>query len=267
MCDTVPQLFDLHGDFGMVIPDKLVQKLRHSQRVVVLTGAGVSAESGVPTFRDAQTGLWAKYRPEDLATPAAFQRNPQLVWEWYKSRYAMLAAVQPNPGHYALAQLEKLVPYFILITQNIDQLHQTAGSKKVVELHGSIHRTKCFDKGHFFDGWPDDTTQKPPVCEKCGSLMRPDVVWFGENLPFEALHTAQQVSEEADVFFSIGTSSQVYPAASLAGLAVERGATLIEINPTPTPLTPQAHYVLPGPSGEVLPLLLQKVWPVKKQES
>lgn len=244
------------------IPEGLVERLRQARRVAVLTGAGVSAESGVPTFRDAQTGLWAKYEPTELATPQAFQRNPKLVWEWYVWRRELMAGVQPNPGHYALAEMAQHVP-LTLITQNVDGLHQQAGSTAVIELHGSIVRTKCFDAGHAYEGWPDDSVEKPPRCGRCGSLMRPDVVWFGEMLPAYALETATEAALLAEVFLSVGTSSLVHPAASLAVAAVQVGHTVVEINPNHTPLTPHASYVLGGPSGVVLPALVQAVWPKK----
>ena len=247
-----------------MIPSTLIDRLQHAQRVAVMTGAGTSAESGVPTFRDAQTGLWAKYDPTELASPEAFARQPELVWAWYKWRYELVSAVQPNPGHLALVELATLVPHFTLITQNVDGLHQLAGSQAVIELHGNIRRTKCAAQGHIVPGWPDDTAAQPPRCAQCGALMRPDVVWFGESLPYDALETAKTAALEADVFFSIGTSSQVYPAAALTVEALRRGATVIEINPTPTPLTNHVTFALAAPSGEVLPELVRLLWEAKK---
>ncbi len=238
------------------IPPKLIENLRSAGYVVVLTGAGVSAESNIPTFREAQTGLWAKYSPEELATPQAFQRNPRLVWEWYTWRRQLVAAAEPNPGHLALAELEKRVPQFTLITQNVDGLHQRAGSRNVIELHGNINRTKCFDEEDIIDSWPP-ITEIPPRCPRCGGLLRPDVVWFGESLPQKALHTAFAAAEQCDLFLSIGTSSVVQPAASLPLVALEQGITTVEINPNPTPLSARATYVLPGPSAQILPALLE----------
>lgn len=243
-----------------MIAQELTDKLRQAKLIVVMTGAGVSAESGVPTFRDAQTGLWAKYDPTELATPNAFRRNPELVWDWYKMRLGMIEGVQPNPGHYALAEMAQKGPRVALITQNIDSLHQLAGSEDVIELHGNIRRTKCFDHGHRHEGWPDDTAAKPPKCSHCGSLMRPDVVWFGEGLPFSSLETAAHLATDCDVFFSIGTSAVVQPAASLAVRALQAGATVVEINPNDTPLTPHAHFVIQRPSGEFLPQLVRETW-------
>jgi NAD-dependent deacetylase len=238
----------------------LIESLRAARRIVVLTGAGVSAESGVPTFRDAQTGLWAKYRPEDLATPEAFRRNPKLVWEWYQSRRARLAEVEPNPGHLALAELEQRTPEFLLVTQNVDGLHQRAGNRRLVELHGNITRTKCFEENVCVDQWSDDG-QVPPRCPRCGGLLRPDVVWFNEMLPERAWAEAEAASRACEVFFSIGTSALVHPAASLPLESVEHDAVLVEINPEATPLTARAHHFLQGRSGEVLPSLLRVVWP------
>jgi NAD-dependent deacetylase len=237
------------------IPLDLIHRLRQAKHVAVLTGAGISAESGVPAFREAQTGLWAKYSPEELATSQAFRRNPKLVWEWYAWRRELVSQAQPNPGHVALAELEKRVPTFTLITQNVDGLHQRAGSQNVIELHGNINRTKCFEEGVIIEAWPptDDT---PPRCPRCGGYLRPDVVWFGENLPLQALEAAVAAAHTCDVFLSIGTSALVQPAASLPFYALQSGAILVEINPAETPLTTSANYVLTGPAGQILPELV-----------
>jgi NAD-dependent deacetylase len=244
--------------WSVTIPTELVERLRAAKRVTVLTGAGVSAESGVPTFRDAQTGLWAKYNPEDLATPRAFRRNPKLVWQWYAWRRKLVADAKPNPAHLALAEMEKLFPKFELITQNVDGLHQRAGSRKVIELHGNITRTKCFDEGTVIADWPQ-TDEEPPKCPNCGGWLRPDVVWFEEPLPVEELELAQAASQDCDVFLSIGTSALVYPAASLPYEALRSGATVVEVNPQPTPFTEEAHYALTFASGSVLPDLLARL--------
>lgn len=227
---------------------------------MVLTGAGVSAESGVPTFRDAQTGLWSRFKAEDLATPEAFQRQPKLVWEWYAWRRQLVAQAAPNPGHRALAELEQRVPEFSLITQNVDGLHQRAGSRRVLELHGNITRTKCGDEDRIVAEWRD-TGDVPPRCPHCGGRLRPDVVWFGESLPEAAIGAALRASRECEVFLSVGTSSVVYPAASLPEEALEQGANVIEINPEPTPLTRRASHSYRGPAGRVLPALLRAAWP------
>ncbi len=243
----------------MVLDDVLLKYMQTAVRVVVLTGAGVSAESGVPTFRQAQTGLWAQYDPHDLATPQAFQRNPALVWEWYAWRRDLVSKAQPNPAHLALAELAQRVDQFALITQNVDNLHQRAGSQNVIELHGNITRIKCADDGRIVTNWPE-SDETPPKCPDCDHYLRPDVVWFGENLPRGALERAIQLARDCDLFFSIGTSALVQPAASLPLLAVENGAVLVEINPDQTPLTRYADYALHGPAGEVLPALVQAVW-------
>jgi NAD-dependent deacetylase len=240
---------------SVTIPAALVEHLRRATRVVALTGAGVSAESGVPTFRDAQTGLWARFRPEDLATPEAFHENPQRVWQWYAWRRELVGAALPNPGHFALAQLEKLVPELVVITQNVDGLHRRAGSEKVTELHGNLFRTTCSMDEAVVETWPA-TDKQPPPCPSCGAPLRPGVVWFGENLPATELRYALERSRACEIFLSIGTSSQVYPAAQLPLEAKASGAVLVEINPAPTPLSAEADFALHGPSGLVLPELV-----------
>jgi NAD-dependent deacetylase len=239
-----------------MLPSATLQKLRAAQRVLALTGAGISAESGVPTFRDAQTGLWAKYRAEDLATPQAFVDNPRFVWDWYVWRRQLTDKAQPNPGHTALVQLAQLIPSFTLVTQNVDGLHARAGSRDVIELHGNINTTLCFDEATPVRDFEDDG-KTPPRCPRCGALLRPGVVWFGESLPRAALARAEHAAETAEIVLSIGTSSLVHPAAGLPLLAKRRGALLIEVNPTATPLTPYADAVLAGPAGQLLPQLLQ----------
>ena len=243
------------------LPRPLIDALRSARAVAVLTGAGVSAESGVPTFRDALTGLWAQFRPEDLATPEAFQRDPRQVWGWYEWRRSQLVGVLPNPAHIALADMQRRVPRFTLITQNVDGLHQQAGSQGVIELHGNIARTKCFRENAVVERW-DETGDVPPRCPRCGGLLRPDVVWFGESLPPRALDAAEQAARDCDVFLSVGTSGVVYPAASLTDLAAERGATTAIFNPDSTPQSADFHIT--GPAGQTLPALVQAVWPDKK---
>lgn len=240
----------------MEIPRALIELLARTQRVTVLTGSGVSAESGVPTFRDARTGLWANFKPEELATPTAFRRNPRLVWEWYEWRRKLVSAAKPNPAQLALVEMARRVPRFTLVTQNVDGLHQRAGSREVIELHGNITRTKCFEEDTVVTDWPD-TGEVPPRCPRCGGMLRPDVVWFEEAMPEEAMALALERSGDCEVFFSIGTSTVVYPAAGLPFHARSSGATVVEINPAPTPLTPEADYVIPGVAGVVLPELLR----------
>ncbi len=239
-------------------PEPLLRALRNARKVAALTGAGVSAESGVPTFRNAQTGLWAQFKPEELATPGAFLKNPRLVWEWYEWRRQLVQNAKPNPAHFALAEMENKFPGFTLITQNVDGLHQRAGSRKVIEIHGNITRTKCFQEDTVVTQW-NETGEVPPKCPRCGGLLRPDVVWFEEALPEIPTEAAFAASRDCDVFLCIGTSAVVYPAASLPLEALQHQATVIEINPEVTPLTSRASYVLNGPAGEILPGLLTEV--------
>lgn len=235
--------------------DQLIARLRSKPRLAVLTGAGVSAESGVPTFRDAQTGLWARYRPEELATPEAFARNPRLVWEWYAWRRQLVAEAQPNAGHRALVSLQQRFADLALITQNVDGLHQRAGAHDVIELHGNIARIVCSRGCGPCSEF--DPRGAPPPCPHCGAPLRPDVVWFGENLPPDALAAAHEAAASCDVFFSVGTSSLVYPAADLPRRALSAGAMVVEINPQETALTPLAHHALQACSGRVLPALVE----------
>ena len=237
----------------------LIFFLRKAERVSVLTGAGASQESGLRTFRDAQSGLWAQYRPEDLASPEAFTRDPKLVWDWYAFRREAVKAVRPNPGHYALVEMEKKIPEFTLITQNVDGLHLLAGSRNVLELHGNILRVRCSECGTFTETWGSDL-ESVPRCETCNGLLRPDVVWFGESLPRAELESAVIASRKSQVFFSIGTSGVVQPAAALAHAAHNNGSVVVEINAEPTPLTPKVDFAFHGRSGEILPELVKAVW-------
>ena len=240
----------------MAASSRLIAMLRSARAVAVLTGAGVSAESGVPTFRG-ENGLWRKFRPEELANFEAFIRNPQLVWEWYKERKRVIQRIQPNPGHIALVELEKLFPDFSITTQNIDNLHRRAGSKKVFELHGNIERNYCVQCRADVSNEKVLQTDDVPRCEKCGGLIRPDVVWFGELLPSDEWESAETAARHADVYFSIGTSAIVYPAASLPLIAKRAGAFLVEINPEETALTPGADEFIEGNSGAVLPQIVE----------
>lgn len=245
----------------MEIPAGLTTRLRGISRLAALTGAGVSQESGLRTFRDAQTGLWQQYKPADLASPEAFARDPKLVWDWYAWRREALKGARPNAGHYAMAEMEKRVPEFTLITQNVDGLHRMAGSKNILELHGNIQRVRCSICGAFAETWEDDS-ESVPRCAVCEGLLRPDVVWFGEALPRSALEAAVEAARACEVFLSIGTSGVVQPAASLAFAAKNRGALVVEVNLEPTPLTPKVDFFLQGKSGEVLPELVKEVWGV-----
>ena len=239
-------------------PATLVSFLRQADRVAALTGAGASQESGLRTFRDAQTGLWAQYKPEDLASPEAFVRDPKLVWDWYATRREKVRGVKPNPGHYALAEMEKHIPEFTLITQNVDGLHRTAGSANILELHGNIQRVRCSQCGMLAGTWEENNAV--PRCAGCRGMLRPDVVWFGESLPRSALEAAVEAARASQVFFSIGTSGLVQPAAALAFAAHNKGAVVVEVNLEPTPLTEKVDFFLQGKSGEVLPELVKVVW-------
>ncbi len=228
--------------------------IRRFRSIAVVTGAGVSAESGVPTFRGAG-GLWRRYRAEDLATPEAFQRDPRLVWEWYDWRRQVVTGCRPNPAHEAIAWLERQVPDFLLITQNVDGLHRKAGSRRMVELHGSLWRVRCLDEGLVCDLEAVPLPAIPPRCN-CGALLRPDVVWFGEALPPAALRAAFESAERCDLMLVAGTSALVHPAASLPLLAKERGAYRVEVNVERTGLTSSADEWHQGKAGEILPRLL-----------
>jgi NAD-dependent deacetylase len=240
-------------------PAGLIKILRAARSVTVLTGAGISAESGLPTFRDQLTGLWAKFNPRELATPQAFRHNPRLVWEWYAIRRQAVAQANPNPGHQALVELERHVPKFVLVTQNVDGLHQRAGNTKVTELHGNIARTKCFDEDTIVESWPP-TEDIPPHCPHCGGLLRPDVVWFGEMLPEEALETAIHAARHCDLFFSIGTSGTVEPAASLPHLAAEQGAAVVYINLEVPNFVNHNIFHINGKAGDILPAIIRATW-------
>ncbi|RRR69888.1 MAG: NAD-dependent deacylase [Candidatus Viridilinea halotolerans] len=240
------------------LPTSLVAALRAARRVAILTGAGVSAESGIPTFRDAQSGLWATYRPEELASPEAFRRNPRLVWEWYAMRRAAVLAAEPNAGHVALAELERLVPTLTLITQNVDGLHARAGSRDPLELHGNITKVRCSVEGTFYATWAEDG-DLPPPCPACGAPLRPHVVWFGEQLPTDVLQQAWHAAEACDVFLSIGTSGLVEPAASLPRVAYSHGATVATINLDVRERSEERLFYLHARSGVLLPQLVAQL--------
>ena len=236
------------------IPVPLADALAAARHVMVLTGAGVSAESGVPTFRDALTGLWSRFRPEQLATPEAFAADPRTVWSWYEWRRDLVSRAEPNPAHQALARLEELLPQLTLVTQNVDGLHRRAGSRAPIEFHGNLFDNRCLSCGRPAPDVPRPCPT-PPRCQACGGWIRPGVVWFGEAIPAEALDRSLAAADDCDLFLSVGTSSLVYPAAGLAGRALERGVTVVEVNPHPTELARLAAYSLPAAAGAVLPAL------------
>ena len=222
----------------------------------MLSGAGVSAESGVPTFREAQTGLWEQYDPLELATPEAFARDPELVWRWYRWRRDLVARAEPNAGHRALAELQSLVPRLTLVTQNVDGMHQRAGSTDVIEFHGNLFSNRCSADGRIVQATDDEPV---PSCPECGNYLRPGVVWFGEAIPEDALHTSFAAAADCCVFLSVGTSALVYPAAGLADVARETGAFTIEVNPSPTGQSESYSASLRGNAGKVLPQLVESL--------
>ncbi len=239
----------------MKFENNILDKLKNAQKVAVLTGAGVSAESGIKTFRDPD-GLWAKFNPQELASVNGFLSNPKLVWSWYQERRRLIDSANPNPGHYAIAKMQELFDEFHLITQNVDRLHQKAGSENVIELHGNIIENHCQNCGKPFTEEVDLSTDELSVCTYCGGKIRPSVVWFGEMLPMDAITNAEKAAAECDVFFSAGTSAEVYPAANLPVIAKQNGAFLIEVNPHTTHLTPYADLHINEPSGVGLPGLI-----------
>ena len=243
------------------IPESAARALAEARDVAVLTGAGVSAESGIATFRDAQTGLWARFDPRELATPSAFERNPKLVWDWYAWRRERVAHALPNPAHVAIAEIERRAPQFLLITQNVDGLHAKAGSRKLVELHGNIGRVKCSREGTIVDAWTESADGLPPRCGACGAFLRPDVVWFEEMLPADALARAEAAARQCDLMLVVGTSAEVYPAAALPQQAQRHGARVMEVNPERTALTSLADDHLHGAAGRILPALVAAAWP------
>lgn len=238
------------------LPQMVLERFRRARSVAVLTGAGISAESGVPTFRDAQTGLWARYSPEDLATSQAFSRNPRMVWEWYQWRRQLVLEAAPNSGHLAIAAMERCIPGFRVVTQNVDGLHQRAGSTQVVELHGNLFVDRCFREGMVLDR-VIATAEPPPRCPFCGGPVRPGVVWFGEALSPRVVQEAETVCRGVDVLIVAGTSGMVYPAAGLPARAKESGAFVIEINPEPTVLSELADTSLREMAGPALVALLE----------
>ena len=249
---------------NMIFESSLLHGLRTAKRLAVFTGAGVSAESGIPTFRDAQVGLWEKFDVTRLASPQGYRDDKALVWGWYEWRRMQVLKAQPNPAHVAIAQLAERIESVSVITQNVDDLHERAGNKDVIHLHGSLHKPRCFACARLYqfpDGIPDEPEHgrklKPPRCEHCNGYIRPGVVWFGEMLPEDAWERAEWAARNCEVLLCIGTSSIVWPAAQLPVDAKRCGAVVVQINPDATPLDNNAHYNLRGKAGEILPLLLE----------
>ncbi len=235
--------------------------LVRAKHAIVFTGAGVSAESGIPTFRGSgKDSLWSRFRPEDLATPEAFERNPRRVWEWYSWRMKLVLSARPNPAHESIARLEGLGVVKAVITQNVDGLHQRAGSRRVIELHGSLWRVKCSNPScGFRERVSEPPKEVPPKCPLCGSYLRPDVVWFGEPLPEDAWGEAVKLAKASDAVLVVGTSGAVYPAAYIPLIVKEGGGYVIEVNIGESSITPYADVFIKGRAGEVLPKLLAKV--------
>jgi NAD-dependent deacetylase len=242
-------------DFDISV--EIIARLKNSSSVLILTGAGISAESGVPTFRGAD-GLWKQYRAEDLATPRAFERDPDLVWEWYNYRREIIHTKKPNLGHHAVTKFEEHYPKFTLVTQNVDGLHKQAGTKNILEIHGCIWRVRCMKCGIEYENF-DVPIKIPPLCQ-CGGMLRPGVVWFGESLPQDILSKTFIAIESCDLFFVIGTSAIVQPAASFPIMAKENGAYVVEINMDSTPLSNYVDLTLHGPSGKILQELERRIW-------
>ena len=232
--------------------------LKQARSVFVLTGAGISAESGVPTFRG-KDGLWKNYSAEQLATPDAFQKDPRLVWEWYHWRQGVILNAQPNPAHHALVRLEQTAERFLLLTQNVDNLHRRAGSKNVLELHGNIFRMRCSNCGRRAELiFRQERIVDLPRCE-CGGLLRPDVVWFGEIIPADVWHVSLDFLGTADVAIVCGTSGVVWPAAAIPGIACEQGVKTIEVNTEPTAISSMVDVSIMGKAAEVLPDVLRRL--------
>jgi len=230
---------------------RLVERLSKAKTLAVLTGAGVSQESGVPTFRG-EEGLWRQHRAEELATWQAFETDPKLVWSWYDYRRQVVSDSEPNPAHAAIAELEKGYPHFSLITQNTDGLHERAGSTALVELHGSIWRARCTAEQTVHDLPESPLTQIPPLCPDCGSLLRPDVVWYGEPLPMDAYERSHEIASSCDAMLVVGTSAVVHPAASLPLVAKHMGAFVVEVNPAYTPISALVDATLLGKAGDIM---------------
>jgi len=254
-----------------IVPPAAARLLGDARRVVVFTGAGISAESGVPTFRDDLTGLWALFDAERLATPEAFRADPDLVWGWYERRRARARRAAPNPGHLATAAIEARVPGSVVITQNVDDLHERAGSRAPVHLHGSLFAPRCVGEPPHPAPLPDVADPDaddlgeggripPPRCADCGALVRPGVVWFGEALPKAALTAAVEAASACDLLLTVGTSGVVYPAAEIPRIAARSGADVIQVNPEPTPLDRVCAINLRGPAAQLLPALVAAAW-------
>lgn len=238
------------------IPEELIQKLRSAKSILFFTGAGISAESGIDTFRG-KGGLWNKMSAQELASFDGFMKNPNLVWEWYQYRRKIVRETEPNAGHKTIAEFEKHFNQVTVVTQNVDNLHKRAGSTNILELHGNIERNFCLKCKTFYDVEKFIDSNEVPICEKCGGMIRPDVVWFGEMLPKGIFEDAERIAKNADICFIVGTSAVVYPAAYIPLSAKEACATLVEINIELTNISDQVDFSILGKSGEVLPKIFE----------
>lgn len=241
---------------------EFINKLSESEKIVFFTGAGISAESGIPTFRG-KDGIWNKLKPEELANFNAFMRNPQMVWEWYNHRKKIIHESKPNAGHIAIAEFEKYFDDVTVVTQNIDNLHRRAGSNKIYELHGNIERNYCINCRTFYNE-ELNFSEGVPKC-KCGGLIRPDVVWFGEFLPADQLEASEKAAINSDIFFVVGTSAVVYPAAGLVYTAKRAGSYIVEVNIEETEVSSIADISFFGEAGKVLPEILEEVKNLKRR--
>lgn len=246
--------------FSSKFEKQLLNRLRKAERIVFFTGAGASQESGVPTFREGTSSLWGDFDPQTYATLNGFDNNPAKVWNWYSERRQAVRALKPNSTHQVIAAWEQKATHVTVVTQNIDGFHQRAGSQAVIELHGSLAMDKCRKHSHRFPHDFDQLIDQPPQCPICKSLLRPDVVWFAEELPENAYESAEIKVLESDVFVSVGCSMEIYPAASLAYKAAHCGAYVVQINTQETSLDKVADCNLHGKAGEVLPAIWQAVW-------
>jgi NAD-dependent deacetylase len=242
----------------LTLPENVLLRLKTARRAVVLTGGGMAAEAGVPSFRDSHTGRWAQYDVSELATPQAYLRNPRLVWDWYDFRRRAADAVTPTAAHYALVDMEQYYPSYILVTQTIDGLHWRAGSRDMVELNGCLRRSRCYEAGHMALSWDEDG-DLPPRCPHCGSPLRPDVVMFGEGLPHAELRKAQHAVEHCDLFMTVGAVGAIEPVASFPFVAKRVGAFVLSIGPEDSVYSLMADHVIPATPGEVLPELVRQV--------
>ena len=241
----------------MKFKEEFIEKFKSAENIMFFTGAGISAESGIATFRG-KDGLWNKLKPEELASFNAFMKNPDMVWEWYQYRRDIVESTEPNPAHYAIAKLE--VFYNVnVVTQNVDNLHARAGTTKIEELHGSIVRNFCMDCNKFFNHQEFEFKNKVPRCDDCNGLIRPDVVWFGENLRGNAFPNSEKIAQTCDICFGVGTSAIVYPAAYIPITAKQYGAYIVEINIEPTEFSSEADLSIFGKAGEILPEILNLV--------